>query len=130
MGKAALRTPRACCSRLSAIWQDFGGERGWSRAYRASSQFVGLAVITLVVNSLAVAEHSHNIREHSARSVVLVRVEEDTQTLEFILHAKDVALLSPVLGHPHGEAIAEEVAVPVDAELELNLPVRGGQGYS
>lgn len=103
----------------------------WSNGtYRAPSQLVGLAVIGLVVGGLAVAAHGHNIGENDARSVVLVGVEEDAQAVKLVLIAKDVALLAPVLGDPHGEPIAKEVALAVDAEFDFNLPVRGSQGYS
>jgi hypothetical protein len=89
--------------------------------YRASSEFVRLAVIVLIVDSLSVAIHRHNVREHSARSVVLVRVEEDTKAFELVCVAEDVAWLCALLGEPHGEAIAVEVALAMDFEFEENL---------
>lgn len=84
----------------------------------------------LIVDCLAVAEHSHNIREDHTGSVVLVGVEEDTQALKHVLGSKDGALRSAILGHPHGEAIAEEVALAIDAELHFDLPIGGCQGDS
>ena len=84
--------------------------------------------MSLVVGSVAVAEHSHDIREHNTRSVVLVRVEKDTQTLEFVLVAKDRTLLCSIGRHPHGETVTEEVALAIDVKLDLDLPVGGGQG--
>ena len=52
--------------------------------YGTTSQFIGLAVMRLVVASLSVAHHSHHVRERGAGTVVLVGVEEDTETLEVI----------------------------------------------
>lgn len=84
----------------------------------------------LIVDSLSVAKHSHDIREDNTRSVVLVCVEKDTQTLEHVLVTKDRTLLCSVGGHPHGKAVTEEVALAIDIELNLNLPVGSGQGNS
>lgn len=84
----------------------------------------------LVVDSLSVAKHSHDIRENNTRSVVLVCVEEDTQTLEHVLVAKDRTLLGSVGGHPHGKTVTEEVALAIDVELDLDLPVGSSQGDS
>jgi hypothetical protein len=89
--------------------------------YRASSNLVRLAVIVLIVDSLSITVHGHDVWEHSARSVVLVCVEEDTKTLEIVCVAEDIARLCALLGEPHGEAIAVEVTLAMDLEFEENL---------
>jgi hypothetical protein len=89
--------------------------------HRAASDFVRLAVIVLIICGLSIAIHSHNVREYSPRSVVLIRVEEETESLEFIRMTEDVARLRALLGEPHCEAIAIEVTLAMDLELELNL---------
>ena len=86
--------------------------------------------MSLVVGGVAVAEHSHHIRKDDTGSIVLVRVEEDAQTVKLVLVAKDGTLLCSIRRHPHGETITEEVALAVDVEFELNLPVGRGQGDS
>jgi hypothetical protein len=86
--------------------------------------------MALVIGSVAITKHSHNIREHNTRSVVLVRVEKDTQSLEFILVSKHRTLLCSVGCHPHGKTVTEEVALAIDVEFNLDLPVGGGQGHS
>jgi hypothetical protein len=89
--------------------------------YRASGDLVRLAVIVLIVDSLSITVHGHDVWEHSARSIVLVCVEEDTETLELVCVAEDIARLCALLGEPHGEAIAVKVALAVDLEFEENL---------
>jgi hypothetical protein len=89
--------------------------------YRASSDLVGLAVVVLVVGSLAVAVHGHDVREDSAWTVVLVRVNEDTEALKVVGVAKDGPRLCALLGEPHGEAVAVEVALAMDLEFNRNL---------
>lgn len=93
------------------------------RTYRASGQFVCFSVVGLVVARLTITEHSHDIGKDGAGSVVLVRVEEDTQTFKLVLGAKDGTLLSSGLGHPHGETITEQISLAVDVELDLDFPV-------
>ena len=90
-------------------------------AYRAAGDFVGFAVVVLIVRGLAVAVHGHDVREYGAWSVVLIRVEKETESLELVGVAEDVAWLCALLGEPHGEAIAVEVALAGDLELEFNL---------
>jgi hypothetical protein len=90
-------------------------------AYRAASDFVGLAVVVLIIRSRAVAVHGQDVREDSAWAVVLVCVEEETQSLELVGVAKDIARLTALLREPHGEAIAVEVALAGNLELEFNL---------
>ena len=86
--------------------------------------------MALVIGSVAITKHSHNIREHNTRSVVLVRVEKDTQSLELVLVSKHRTLLCSIGGHPHGKTVTEEVALAIDVEFNLDFPVGGGQGYS
>lgn len=103
--------------------------------------------MSLVVGSLAVAHHGHDVGKRSAGTVVLVRIEEDTQTLEVVRRTEDRTLSGALLGEPHGETIAVQVAGPFDLEFNLdlniyqnhpnpresastNLPVRRGQRHT
>jgi hypothetical protein len=89
--------------------------------YRASSDLVRLTIIVLVVCRVTVTVHSHDVREYGAWSVVLVRVEEETKTLEFVRVAKDIAWLASLLGEPHGKAISIQIALAANLELEFDL---------
>jgi hypothetical protein len=89
--------------------------------YGASSQFIGLAIVCLVVAGFAVAHHGHDVGEGCARAVVLVCVEENSQTLKVIRRAKNGALCRALLGEPHGEAIAVQVSLSVDLEFKFDL---------
>lgn len=51
---------------------------------RAASQFVGLAVVGLVVGCRAIAHHGHDVGERHAGAVVLVCIDEDAETLEAV----------------------------------------------
>lgn len=86
--------------------------------YGAAGDFVCFAVIVLIIGGLSVAAHGHNVGEHGAGAVVLVRVEEDTEALKLVRVAKDVAWLSALLGEPHGEAITIEITLAMNLELE------------
>lgn len=87
----------------------------------AASQLVGLAVVGLVVGGRAVAHHGHDVGEGNAGAVVLVCVDEDTETLEAVGGAEDRALGGALLGEPEGEAIAVEVALAVNLEFKFDL---------
>lgn len=78
--------------------------------------------MSLVVRGLPIAHHGHNVRERRARSVILVRVEENTESLEVIRRSKDRTRLRALFGEPHGEPITVEVSFAVDFEFEFNLP--------
>lgn len=97
-------------------------------ARRAARQLRRLAVGTLIVRRLAVAEHGADVGEHDARPVVLVGVDEDAQPLETVGVAEDGAWLSPLAGHPHGHAIAVQVVLARELVLDLDLPVGGREG--
>jgi hypothetical protein len=90
-------------------------------AYRASGDFVRLAVVVLVISCLPVAVHGHNIREHGARAVVLVRIEKDAETLELVYRSKDWSRLSALLREPHCETISVKVALAIDLKLDRHL---------
>jgi hypothetical protein len=90
-------------------------------AYRAASNFVGLAVVVLIIRSLAVAVHGHDVGEDGAWSVVLVGIKEETESLKLVRVAKHIAWLPALLCEPHCEAVAVEVALALDLELEFNL---------
>jgi hypothetical protein len=77
--------------------------------------------VCLVVGSLSVTHHSHDVGERHARAVVLVGVDEDSETLESVSRAEDRALGGALLGEPHSEAIAVQVALAVDLEFQLDL---------
>lgn len=94
----------------------------------AAGEFVGFAVVSLVVFGLAVADHGHDVGEDDARAVVLVCVEEDSETLKLIFHAEDRSLLHAGLGDPECHAIAKQSARAVDLEFKFHLPVGCGEG--
>jgi hypothetical protein len=92
-----------------------------SSTYGAAGNLVGLAVVVLVVGRVSIPIHSHDVGKHGAGAVVLVCVEEEAEALELVSMAKDVSWLGALLGEPHGEAVAVEVALAVDLELECDL---------
>jgi hypothetical protein len=94
--------------------------RTWT-AYRAASDLVRLAVVVLIIHGRPIAVHSHDVGEHGAWAVVLIRVEEETEPLELVCVAEDVARLRALLGEPHGKAVAIEVALATDLELKFDL---------
>lgn len=75
----------------------------------------------LVIVRLSITHHSHDKRKRGTGAVVLVRVEEYTETLEVICRAKDRALHCALLSEPQGESIAVQVTVSMDFEFEFNL---------
>lgn len=98
---------------------------GGIRTHRTARQLVVLPIMRLIVRGLAVAHHGHDIWERSPRTVVLVRVEEDSQALEFVRRTKDRARGCALLGEPQGKAISVQVAGAMD--LEFNLDLYGGK---
>lgn len=111
--------PRACSRFLDQLLLQWQEDRGIS--YRASSKLIRLAIVVLVVDRAAIAAHSHDVWEHGTRAVVLVRIEEEAQTLELVCMTKDVSRLGSLLGEPHCEAVAIQIALTADLKLELNL---------
>lgn len=97
---------------------------------RAASQLRLLAVVVLVVGLLSVSKHGHDIGEDDAGAVVLVRVDENAQALELVGVAKDRSELASLLGDPHGEAIAIQLVLAMDLELDLDFPVGRCERYS
>lgn len=75
----------------------------------------------LVVGGLPITHHGHDVGERSTGAVVLVGIEEDAQTLKVVRRAEDGTLRRALLGEPHGEPIAVQVAGAVDLELDLDL---------
>jgi hypothetical protein len=84
----------------------------------------------LIIGSLTVSKHGHDIRKHNPRPVILVRVKKEAQAFKLVLRTKDGTLLSSVLGHPHGKAITKQVSLTVDGEFDFNLPVCGCEGHA
>ena len=89
--------------------------------HRASSELVRLAVVVLVVDGVAVTLHSHDVGKHCAWAVVLVGIEEKAEALKLVCVTEDVSWLGALLGEPHSEAVAVEIALSVDLELEKDL---------
>ena len=89
--------------------------------YRAASNLVGLAISVLLVRCVPIAVHSHDIGKHSPRTVVLVRIEEDAQALKLVHRTEDWAGCCALLGEPHCEAIAVEIALAVYLEVNQDL---------
>lgn len=79
---------------------------------------------------MSVSKHGHDIGEDDAGAVVLVRVDENAQALELVGVAKDGSELASLLGDPHGEAIAIQLVLAMDLELDLDFPVGRCKGYS
>lgn len=92
-----------------------------SNTYRAAGNLVRFAVVVFVVGSMAVAVHSHDIGEHSAGAVVLVRIEEDTQALEFVRGTEHISLCRALLREPHCEAVSVEISLSMYFELDNYL---------
>lgn len=107
-----------------------GDARMSDAARRAASELGVLSVVGLVVGGLAVAVHGHDIGEHNAGAVVLVGIDKDSETLKLVRSTKHGSLLGSLAGDPHGEAIAVELVLARDLELDLNLPVCGGEGHT
>lgn len=76
----------------------------------------------LVVARLTVTPHDHHVRKRNARSIILVRVEEDSQALKLVGRPKNGALGGALLREPDGKAVSMQV--PRAMKLELNLDLR------
>lgn len=59
----------------------------------------------LVVASLAITHHGHDVGKGHSRAVILVSIKEDAEALEVIRGAKNRALSSTLLCEPQGESI-------------------------
>jgi hypothetical protein len=92
--------------------------------YRATSDLIGLAVVVLVVWRVSITVHGHDVWEHGTGAVVLVGIEEEAEPFELVCVAKDISWLRALLGEPHGKAVAVEVALTMDLELESDLLAR------
>lgn len=97
---------------------------------RAARQLRVLAVVVLVVELGAVAVHRHDVREHHARSVVLVRVDKHAQAVKLVAAAKDGPHLAALARDPHGEAVAKQLVLARNLELDLDLPVGRRQRHA
>ena len=75
----------------------------------------------LVICGLPITHHSHDVGERHAGAVVLISVEEDTETLESVRRTEDGALRRALLGEPERKAITMQVPGAMDLELELDL---------
>lgn len=75
----------------------------------------------LVVCGLPITHHGHDVRERNSGAIVLVSVEENTETFESIGRAEDRTLRGAFLGEPERKAISVQVAGAVDLKFELNL---------
>lgn len=93
----------------------------WLYAYRATSGFVGLPIIVLVIRSVSVTIHSHDPGKHGAWTVVLVCVEEDTQALKLVYRTKNRSFSCALFREPHGESISVKTALAGDLELNNDL---------
>jgi hypothetical protein len=88
---------------------------------RTTHELIVLAVVGLVVDLVAISNHSHDIGEYGAWTIVFVGVEEDSETFEFVDAAEDGPRGCTLLGEPHCEAIAVQVPLSVDFEFYFNL---------
>lgn len=91
------------------------------KTYRAAGHLIGLAIALLVVHSASVTHHGHHKRESSRGPSVLIRIEENPETLKLVRGSENRSGLSTLLCEPHREAISEKVPFAVDLKLELDL---------
>jgi hypothetical protein len=77
--------------------------------------------VRLVVGSLSVTHHGHDVGERHAGTVVLIGVEEDTKTLEFVRRTENRALSRTLFGKPKRKPITMQVPGAMDFKLELDL---------
>lgn len=75
----------------------------------------------LVIGSVPITHHGHDVRERHTGAVVLVSVEENTETLESVCRTENRALRGALLGEPERKSITMQVAGAMDLELEFNL---------
>lgn len=99
-------------------------------AGRAARKLVALSISVLVVCRVSVTNHGHDVGEDHARAVVLVGIEEETQTLKFVGVAKYRANIVAPFSHPHGEAVTVKLVLAVYLKLDLNFPVCCCQWYA
>jgi hypothetical protein len=90
-------------------------------AYRAASKLIRLAVILFVIGSLTIAHHGHNVWEHNAWTIVLVRINKDTEPFEFIHGSEDWTSLRALFREPESHAIAVECLGAADFEFYFDL---------
>ena len=90
-------------------------------SYRAPSELVCLAVVVLVIRCLSITVHSHDVGEYGAWTIVLVCIKEHAEAFEVVGRAKDIARGRALLGEPHGKAVAVEVALAGDLEIDEDL---------
>lgn len=93
----------------------------------AARELGALSVMIMVVTGLAVSQHGRDVGEHNSRTVVLIGVEEDSKTLEFVNRAENGTGKGALLRDPHGEAVAVEMVVAVDFEFPFDFPVCSGE---
>lgn len=96
------------------------GTNGWM-TYGTPSNFVVLSIVILIVCDRGIAQHCHHIGEYDARSLVFVGVDEHPEAFELVRRTKNRSLGASLLGEPNGHAVAVEVALTVDLELDFNL---------
>lgn len=60
-------------------------------SYRTTGDFIGLAIVVVIVHGVPVSHHGHDIGKRVRRTAVLVRVNENAQTLKFVLRPKNGA---------------------------------------
>lgn len=86
---------------------ELGGHTGVSDATSGAASELGvLSIVVLVVGRLSVTNHCHDIGEDDTGAIVLVRINENTKTLEVVLVTEDGTELPALFREPHGEAVA------------------------
>lgn len=75
----------------------------------------------LVVARLTVTPHDHHVRKRNARSIILVRVEEDSKALKLVCRPKNGALGGALFREPDGKAVSMQVPRAMEFELNLDL---------
>lgn len=84
----------------------------------------------LIIGCLPIPHHSHDIWKRNTGPIILVRIKEDTQTLELVRRTKDRTLCSALLSEPESKAITMQAPGAVDLELEFDFPVRGCEWHA
>lgn len=75
----------------------------------------------LVIASLTIPHHSHDVRKSNPRTIILVSVKEDTETLESIRGTENGTLRGTLLGEPQGKTVTVQITGSMNLELKLDL---------
>lgn len=89
--------------------------------YRTTGDLIRLSIMRLVIASLTIPHHSHDVRKSNPRTIILVSVKEDTETLESIRGTENGTLRGTLLGEPQGKTVTVQITGSMNLELKLDL---------